>query len=123
MTVNGKQLIMTKGETELEMVPYVEGGEMVFLWQLHREGLGNAVEITTGQSMLLQQCLTQRRMTVHGWVVVLSWQLLEKTSVVMPVPGRPSWQQHCIRSQHVLQQLVGHRTTVLCPLCLYHLYS
>lgn len=47
VTMNGEQLIMTKGETELEMVPYVEGGEMVFLWQLHREGLGNAVEITT----------------------------------------------------------------------------
>ena len=39
---------MTKGETELEMVPYVEGGELVLLWQRHREGLGNAVELTTG---------------------------------------------------------------------------
>jgi hypothetical protein len=48
--MNGEQLTMTKGETELEMVPYVEGGEMVLLWQKHREGLGNAVEITTGQS-------------------------------------------------------------------------
>lgn len=40
---------MTKGETELDMVPYVEGGELLVLWQLHREGLGNAVEITTGE--------------------------------------------------------------------------
>ncbi len=48
--MNGEQLTMTKGETELEMVPYVEGGEMVLLWQLHREGLGNALEITTGES-------------------------------------------------------------------------
>lgn len=39
---------MTKGETELEMIPYVEGGELLMLWQLHREGLGKAVEITTG---------------------------------------------------------------------------
>ncbi len=39
---------MTKGETELEMIPYVEGGELVIVWQKHREGLGNAVEITTG---------------------------------------------------------------------------
>ena len=50
--VNGEQLTMTKGETELEMIPYVEGGEMVILWQKHREGLGNAIEITTGQSYI-----------------------------------------------------------------------
>ena len=48
MTVNGERLTMTKGETELEMIPYVEGGELVIVWQKHREGLGNAVEITTG---------------------------------------------------------------------------
>lgn len=65
--MNGEQLVMTKGETELEMVPYVEGGEMVFLWQLHREGLGNAVEITTGQSTQLQQHLTRGRMPVNAW--------------------------------------------------------
>ncbi len=40
---------MTKGETELEMIPYVEGGEMVIVWQKHREGLGNTIEITTGK--------------------------------------------------------------------------
>ena len=40
---------MTKGETELELIPFVEGGELMVLWQLHREGLGNAVELTTGQ--------------------------------------------------------------------------
>lgn len=48
VTVNGERLTMTKGETELEMIPYVEGGELVIVWQKHREGLGNAVEITTG---------------------------------------------------------------------------
>ena len=48
VSVNGEPLVMTKGETELEMVPYVEGGELVMLWQKHREGLGNAVELTTG---------------------------------------------------------------------------
>ena len=47
--MNGQQLGMTLGETELEMIPYVEGGELLMLWQLHREGLGNAVEITTGE--------------------------------------------------------------------------
>ena len=44
---------MTKGETELEMVPYVPAGELLVLWQLHREGLGNTVEITTGEPALL----------------------------------------------------------------------
>ena len=47
--MNGGRLVMTKGETELEMIPYVEGGELLMLWQLHREGLGKAVEITTGE--------------------------------------------------------------------------
>jgi len=51
VSMNGEDLTMTKGETELEMVPYVEGGEMVLVWQKHREGLGNAIEITTGQSL------------------------------------------------------------------------
>ena len=54
MTVNGERLTMTKGETELEMIPYVEGGELVIVWQKHREGLGNAVEITTGVQASLQ---------------------------------------------------------------------
>ena len=47
---------MTKGETELEMVPYVPAGELLVLWQLHREGLGNTVEITTGETALLPSC-------------------------------------------------------------------
>ena len=34
--MNGQQLGMTLGETELEMIPYVEGGELLMLWQLHR---------------------------------------------------------------------------------------
>ena len=46
--MNGEALNMTKGETELEIVPFVDTGEMVVYWQKHREGLGNAVEITTG---------------------------------------------------------------------------
>ena len=46
---------MTKGETELETIPYVEGGGMVLLWQMHREGLGNAVQITTGQNLEAMQ--------------------------------------------------------------------
>ena len=46
--MNGERLEMTRGETELELIPFVEGGELLLLWQLHREGLGNAVEITTG---------------------------------------------------------------------------
>ena len=51
--MNGELLTMTKGETELEMVPYVPAGELLVLWQLHREGLGNTVEITTGETALL----------------------------------------------------------------------
>ena len=47
--MNGARMVMTKGETELEMIPYVEGGELLMLWQLHREGLGAAVEITTSE--------------------------------------------------------------------------
>ncbi len=43
---------MTRGETELEMIPFVEGGELMMLWQLHREGLGSAVEITTSELTL-----------------------------------------------------------------------
>ncbi|CAL5220920.1 g3017 [Coccomyxa viridis] len=45
--VNGERMVMTKGETELELIPFVEGGELLLLWQLHREGLGQAVELTT----------------------------------------------------------------------------
>ena len=48
--VNGEAMTMTKGETELELIPFVEGGELLVLWQLHREGLGNAVELTTGRA-------------------------------------------------------------------------
>ena len=48
VSVNGKALSMTKGKTELELIPFVEGGELLVLWQLHREGLGSAVELTTG---------------------------------------------------------------------------
>lgn len=47
--MNGEPLVMTKGETELELIPFVEGGELMMLWQKHREGLGEAVEITTSE--------------------------------------------------------------------------
>ena len=40
---------MTKGETELELIPFVQGGELSLLWQKHREGLGNAIEISTSE--------------------------------------------------------------------------
>jgi hypothetical protein len=49
--MNGEELTMTKGETELEVVPYVEGGELVLLWQKYRKGLGDAIEITTGNPL------------------------------------------------------------------------
>ena len=45
--MNGEAVAMTKGETELELIPFVEGGELLVLWQAHREGLGEAVEIST----------------------------------------------------------------------------
>ena len=47
VTMNGEPVAMTKGETELELIPFVEGGELLVMWQAHREGLGEAVEITT----------------------------------------------------------------------------
>jgi hypothetical protein len=50
--MNGAPLVMTKGETELELIPFVEGGELLVLWQKHREGLGNTVEITTSERSL-----------------------------------------------------------------------
>ncbi len=53
VTMNGEPLVMTKGETELELIPFVEGGELMMLWQKHRESLGEAVEITTSESHLL----------------------------------------------------------------------
>ena len=52
VTMNGAPLVMTKGETELELIPFVEGGELLVLWQKHREGLGNTVEITTSERSL-----------------------------------------------------------------------
>jgi len=47
--MNGEPLVMTKGETELELIPFVQGGELMVLWQKHREGLGNAIEISTSE--------------------------------------------------------------------------
>ena len=47
--MNGEPLVMTKGKTELELIPFVQGGELMVLWQKHREGLGNAIEISTSE--------------------------------------------------------------------------
>lgn len=47
---------MEEGENEVEKIPYVERGELLVLWQLHRPELGNTVTITTGP--LLTSALT-----------------------------------------------------------------
>lgn len=39
---------MPEGQNEVEVIPYVERGELLVLWQLHRPGLGNSVVITSG---------------------------------------------------------------------------
>ena len=49
VTLNGKKLAIHQETNELEVIPYVEKGEFLLLWQLHRAGLGNAVELTTGE--------------------------------------------------------------------------
>ncbi len=51
VSVDGEALVMEVFENEVEVIPYVEHGEMLVLWQLHREGLGNAVTITTGKPL------------------------------------------------------------------------
>ena len=48
VTLNGKALQLPQSQADLEVIPYVERGEFLLLWQRHREGLGNAVELTTG---------------------------------------------------------------------------
>ena len=53
VAMNGEPLAMTKGETELELLPFVEGGELLVLWQKHRENMGEAIEITTSEPHLL----------------------------------------------------------------------
>lgn len=56
MSVDGEALVVDEVENEVEVIPYVEHGEMLVLWQLHREGLGNAVQITTGQWLAFLDC-------------------------------------------------------------------
>ena len=34
VTMNGEPLVMTKGETELELITFAQGGELLVLWQL-----------------------------------------------------------------------------------------
>ncbi len=55
VTLNGKKLAIHQETNELEVIPYVEKGEFLLLWQLHRAGLGNAVELTTGDLPHLSQ--------------------------------------------------------------------
>ena len=49
VTLNEKKMSIQEDQTELEVIPYVERGEFLILWQKHRPGLGNAVELTTGE--------------------------------------------------------------------------
>ena len=51
VTLDDKKLAIHEGQNELEVIPYVERGEFLLLWQKHREGLGNSVELTTGGSL------------------------------------------------------------------------
>ena len=48
VSLNEKKLEIHEGHNDLEVIPYVERGEFLLLLQRHREGLGNAVELTTG---------------------------------------------------------------------------
>lgn len=90
VSVNGEPLVMTKGETELEMVPYVEGGELVMLWQKHREGLGNAVELTTGAHISSSGTLflhLKHMVAILSNVAVLRIKSLAPFSLSPPCPG------------------------------------
>jgi hypothetical protein len=49
--MNGELLVMREGGNEIEVIPYVERGELLVLWELHKPNLGNAVTITTGEPL------------------------------------------------------------------------
>ena len=49
VTLNDEKLAIHEAHTELEVIPYVEKGEFLLLWQKHRPSLGNSVELTTGE--------------------------------------------------------------------------
>ena len=60
MTLNEKKVEIHPDQTELEIIPYVERGEFLLLWQKHRAGLGNSVELTTGEQPCLPHCGPRR---------------------------------------------------------------
>ena len=65
MTLNENKLEMAEAEADLEVIPYVERGELLLLWQLHREGLGNTVELTTGALPALTEILARQNKHRH----------------------------------------------------------
>ena len=48
MTLDGKRLEMLAGETEQEHIMALEKSELMLQWEQHRPGVGQAVEITSG---------------------------------------------------------------------------
>jgi hypothetical protein len=48
VTLDGKRLEMLAGETEQEHIMALEKGELMLQWEQHRIGVGQAVEITSG---------------------------------------------------------------------------
>lgn len=48
VTLDGKRLEMLAGETEQEHIMALEKGELMLQWEQHRPGVGQAVEITSG---------------------------------------------------------------------------
>lgn len=97
VSVNGEALSMTKGETELELIPYVEGGELLVLWQLHREGLGSAVELTTGDHL-------QSILKIHFWH---EESMAYARPCSLPVMWMPAWASPA-------SQLRAHPKTLQC---------
>lgn len=55
VALNEKKVAIHDDQTELEIIPYVERGEFLLLWQKHRAGLGNSVELTTGEQPQFSQ--------------------------------------------------------------------
>lgn len=46
--LDGVRLEMFQGETEQEHIMALGHGELVLFWELHRDGVSQAVEITSG---------------------------------------------------------------------------
>ncbi len=49
VSMDGKNIEMSKGKSEAEHILGLSDGELRILWQLHRAELGNSVEIITGE--------------------------------------------------------------------------